>query len=261
MDIIKQIVKSRQILKEVLSEEYDTSNLPIYSIDEIDKLFSFEPDKVNRFSTLGQGSACNFTLNHKILKKHKLHILYYNFKKDGKTKVTKTIIDKIKCLYEESPTNVKGVCKNIYNDSPINPTDNIIIILNESIRDTIKNLNNSLNLLLKEEDFDMKNIENDMKKNNLKLERKHFRNVFMFDIKTLQFNILKHKYVPKHEVIRDNDSIQQILKNCNCSIDQLPIISKEDPVSKIKMCISGDLCKITRINKTSGSSIYYRVCR
>ena len=35
MDIIKQIAKSRQILKEVLSEEYDTDTLPIYSVDEI----------------------------------------------------------------------------------------------------------------------------------------------------------------------------------------------------------------------------------
>ena len=143
----------------------------------------------------------------------------------------------------------------------MNPTDNVIIILNENVKDTIKKLNDTLNLLLKENDFDMKHIENDMKKNNIKLERKHFRNVFMFDIKTLQFNILEHKFVPKHEVIRDNETIQQILTNCNCSINQLPIISKNDPVSKVKMCIHGDLCKITRNSKTSGDYIYYRVCR
>ena len=95
MDIIKQIVKSRNILKEILSEEYDTSNLPTYSIDEMDKLFSLESTKDNPYNILGQGNACNFTLNHKDLINHKLHILYYNFQKEGKTKVTKTIIDKI----------------------------------------------------------------------------------------------------------------------------------------------------------------------
>ena len=243
MDIIKQIAKSRQILKEVLSEEYDTDTLPIYSIDEIDKLFSIESSK-NPFSILshggqGQGNACNFTLKHRILDNHQLHVLYYNFQRDGKTKVTKTVIDKIIKLYD---------------DNIIQPTDNIILILNESIKDTIRNLNNTLNLLLKEKDFDIK-------KNDIQLKKKHFRNVFMFNIKTLQFNILKHKFVPKHEVIRNNDTIQQILKNCNCTINQLPIISKEDPVSKIKMCTQGDLCKITRNSKTSGDYIYYRVCR
>jgi len=241
MDIIKQIAKSRQILKEVLSEEYDTDTLPLYSIDEIDKLFSIESSK-NPFSILshggqGKGNACNFSVNHRIIKDHKLHVLYYNFQKDGKTKVTKTIIDKIKTLYK---------------DNIIQPTDNIILIINENIKETIQNLNNNLNLLLKE-DFDIKD--------NIQLQKKHFRNVFMFNIKTLQFNILKHKFVPKHEVVRDNDSIQQILKNCNCTIDQLPIISKKDPVSKIKMCIPGDICKITRHSKTSGDYIYYRVCR
>ena len=243
MDIIKQIAKSRQILKEVLSEGYDTDTLPIYSIDETDKLFSIESSK-NPFSILshggqGQGNACNFSVNHRIIKDHQLHVLYYNFQKDGKTKVTKTVIDKIKTLY---------------NDDIIQPTDNIVLILNENIKETIQNINNTLNLHLKDDKFDIKN-------NDIQLEKKHFRNVFMFDIKTLQFNILKHKFVPKHEVVRDNDSIQQILKNCNCSIDQLPIISKEDPVSKIKMCIPGDICKITRHSKTSGDYIYYRVCR
>ena len=246
MDIIKQITKSRQILKEVLSEEYNTDDLPIYDINEIDKLFTLESTKENPFSILGQGNACNFSVNHRILKNHKLHILYYNFQRNNKTKVTKTIIDKILKLY---------------NENTLNSTDNVIIILNENVKDTIKKLNDTLNLLLKENDFDMKQIENDMKKNNIKLERKHFRNVFMFDIKTLQFNILEHNFVPKHEVIRDNNTIQQILTNCNCSIDQLPIISKNDPVSKIKMCIHGDLCKITRNSKTSGDYIYYRVCR
>ena len=37
MEIISQIVKSRKIIKEVLKNEYDTDNLPIYSIEEVDK--------------------------------------------------------------------------------------------------------------------------------------------------------------------------------------------------------------------------------
>jgi len=88
MDIIKQITKSRQILKEVLSEEYNTDDLPIYDINEIDKLFTLESTKENPFSILGQGNACNFSVNHRILKLQpvfcyhmwlKLVITYLNF--------------------------------------------------------------------------------------------------------------------------------------------------------------------------------------
>ena len=246
MEIIKKITKSRIIIKDLLSEEYDTDKLPIYNIEEINNLFLLDSTKENPYSILGQGNACNFTLEHKILKGHNIHILYYNFKKDGKVKVTKTMIDKIKSLYDD----------NIFNS-----TDNIIIILNEEIKDTIKSLNNSLNLILKKDNIDMTKINNNMKKYNINLNKKHFRNVFIFDINTLQYNILNHKFVPKHEIIRNSDTIQEILNDCNCTINQLPIISKDDPVSKVKLCVDGDLCKITRINKNSGESIYYRVCR
>ena len=105
MDIIKQITKSRQILKEVLSDEYNTDNLPIYDINEIDTLFTLESTKENPYSILGQGNACNFSVNHRILKNHKLHILYYNFQRNNKTKVTKTIIDKILKLYNDNSIN------------------------------------------------------------------------------------------------------------------------------------------------------------
>ena len=42
MEIIKQIQKSRIILRECLGDEYDTDKLPIYSLEEIDKLFDLE---------------------------------------------------------------------------------------------------------------------------------------------------------------------------------------------------------------------------
>ena len=83
----------------------------------------------------------------------------------------------------------------------------------------------------------------------------------MFYIAQLQFNILDHELVPKHEIIRNKKDIDNILENCNCSIDQLPIISKNDPVAKLKMCVNGDICKITRKSKSAGEYPYYRVCR
>ena len=238
MEVIEQIKKSRIILKDCLKEEYDTDSLPIYSIDEIDKLFDLESTKENPYYALGKGNACNFTLDHKFIKNHKLHVLYYNFQRESKTKVTKSIIDRIMPLYT---------------DDVFQTTDNVLLILNEPIKETIISLNNELNLRLKQ---NPDKIEND-----IGYENKHFRNIFMFYIAQLQFNILNHELVPKHEIIRNQKDIDNILENCNCSIDQLPIISKNDPVAKLKMCVNGDICKITRMSKSAGEFPYYRVCR
>ena len=244
MEVIGQIVKSRKILKEVLKDEYDTDDLPIYSIEEVDKLFDLESTKENPYKNLGKssnGNACNLILNHKILKNHKLHIIYYNFQKDGKTKTMKSIITNIMKLYEE----------NIFNY-----TDNMIIVLNEPIRETIQVLCNDLNLLLKNKLKNDNIIENDKD-----LEIRHYGNIFMFDIKTLQYNILEHNMVPEHIVYRNSTDIEKILDDCNCTIDQLPIILKNDPVAKLKMLVPGDICKIMRMSKTCGEYPYYRVCK
>ena len=83
----------------------------------------------------------------------------------------------------------------------------------------------------------------------------------MFDIKSLQYNILEHDIVPKHIIYRNKSDIDEICRHHNCSIDQLPIISKNDSVSKLKMGISGDIFKIIRKSKTCGEYSYYRVCR
>ena len=75
MEIIKQIQKSRIILRECLGDEYDTDKLPIYSLEEIDKLFDLESTKENPYNVLGKGNACNFTLDHKFIKNHKIQIM------------------------------------------------------------------------------------------------------------------------------------------------------------------------------------------
>ena len=239
MNIIKSIKNSRNILLDILQNEYKVDEIPEYSIDEIDKLFNLDTDADNPFKDLGEGYCCNFTLNHKHIKDHKLHVLYYKIQKNNKTKVTKTIE---KLIIE------------LYTNKVFKYTDNCIIIINENIKKTILSFINNINLQLKE-NFD------DPLKNDLGYEKKHFGNVFIFDIDTLQFNILNHRLVPTHEVIRDKKNIDQILDKCNCSIDQLPIILKTDPVANLKLCIFGDICKITRISKTCGTYYYYRVVR
>ena len=249
MDLIQKIVKSRITLKEILSKDYNTDDLPIYSVDEMDKLYKLQLTSESPLKILGDnGLPCHFTLKHRILDEHELHVYYYNFPKIGEntTKINRTITNKINTLYD---------------DKIIKETDSIFIILNEPINDTTVNLYESLKLLLHEEKFDMTEMKKQMDEKNIKLQYKHFRNLFMFDINTLQINILEHNLVPKHEVIKDEDEKKEILDKCNSQLHEMPIISRNDPISKLLMCMPGDICKIDRISKTSGNYEYYRVCK
>lgn len=84
-------------------------------------------------------------------------------------------------------------------------------------------------------------------------------NFQFFFIKELLFNIYKHEYVPKHEVITDKKEIEEIktkylLKN----LYQLPIILSSDPICKYLDIKSTSVVKITRPSPTAGEYILYR---
>ena len=84
-------------------------------------------------------------------------------------------------------------------------------------------------------------------------------NIQFFFIKELLFNIYKHEYVPKHEVITDTKEIEEIknkylLKN----LFQLPLILNTDPICKYLDIKSNSVVKITRPSPTAGEYILYR---
>ena len=84
-------------------------------------------------------------------------------------------------------------------------------------------------------------------------------NIQFFFIKELLFNIYKHEYVPKHEVITDTKEIEQIknkylLKN----LFQLPLMLNTDPICKYLDIKSNSVVKITRPSPTAGEYILYR---
>ena len=81
----------------------------------------------------------------------------------------------------------------------------------------------------------------------------------IFDIKSLQFNISKHKtLVPKHELITNEEEIQKILTSYQVKRSQLPLILKTDPMAKYLNAKEKNLVKITRNSPTSGEYIVYR---
>jgi len=81
----------------------------------------------------------------------------------------------------------------------------------------------------------------------------------VFAIKDLQFNRSKHVLVPKHELVKSEEEISQILINYQLkSITQLPLILKTDPMSKYLNAKPGNVIKVTRISPTCGENVVYR---
>lgn len=248
---INKINKSRYNLKKYLQEEWNVDTIKEYSDSEIEKLY-----RVNKPSNsdiyFGNASGCNFTLYHKKIPNHKLHIIYYNFPELGSTavKITKTCSEKLDSLYK---------------DGIIDNEDSLIVILYNQIPDNLKLSIEDLYTLGQEElsKSGLREIiqnENDLLGDN-KYNLSHFKNIHIYHLDSLSVDILSHIKVPKHVAIREKINIEEILNKCNCRIDQLPIILRTDPIAKRLRLSPGDICQITRITQTAGEIQYYRVCK
>ena len=82
----------------------------------------------------------------------------------------------------------------------------------------------------------------------------------MFSVADLLFNRSKHEIVPKHRIISEKEK-RQVMKRYNMSsVDNFPMILKEDPIAKYHGCRPGDICEITSNSGISGTYIKYRHC-
>lgn len=248
MNEIQKIVKSRETLKEILDNEWDVSSIAVYSESEIEELYSYDLSKNSPLNTMGIAAPCSFEVSHKQIPSYKLHVLYYNFPELGKTssKVTKSIIDRI---------------NNLYADEVFQSDDSLMIIINDSVTETIQAIVDKLNFQLKEDYSISKKVMDEMKNSSIQLQEKHFKNVFIFDIRMFVTNLMKHEMLPTYIPIRDESEISSILKKCNAQKHQMPIISRTDNIGKMLRLVPGDLCKLIRKSSTCGNYIYYRICK
>ena len=84
--------------------------------------------------------------------------------------------------------------------------------------------------------------------------------VSIVSIQRLQFNILKHEFVPPHRVMSSSE-VASVKKKFNVmGDDQFPEISRFDPVAVAIGIRPGQLCEILRPSKTAVWSKYYRIC-
>jgi DNA-directed RNA polymerase I, II, and III subunit RPABC1 len=126
------------------------------------------------------------------------------------------------------------VIDEVLSSSP-NSNDTLIIVTKHQVNDTIVQL---LNQLWSQSNYF----------------------IIIFTLDQLQFNILNHQYVPRHDVVSKSQTAD-VLKRFNVTdVDQLPNISRYDPVAQAIGIRPGEICKITRPSKTSIMSEYYRIC-
>lgn len=74
----------------------------------------------------------------------------------------------------------------------------------------------------------------------------------------MKFDILKHKLVPHHEIL-SQEEVEKLLKTYNIKKEQLPRMLLSDPVAKAIGAKEGDIFKIIRKSPTAGISIAYRL--
>ena len=90
--------------------------------------------------------------------------------------------------------------------------------------------------------------------------KKYEEYVVIMDLKSLQFNILEHSFVPLHEKLEEEQKLE-VFKKYNISHSgQLPEISMFDPVAKVLLMRPDEVCKITRYDKISMENEFYRIC-
>jgi DNA-directed RNA polymerase subunit H (RpoH/RPB5) len=84
--------------------------------------------------------------------------------------------------------------------------------------------------------------------------------ITIINIHRLQFNILKHQWVPKH-ILLSREQIEELKTKYSIqSNSELPTISRYDAVASIICMRPTQVCKIIRKSRTSLESEYYRVC-
>jgi DNA-directed RNA polymerase subunit H (RpoH/RPB5) len=249
MDLIRKIGSSRKIFKKYLESEWDVSVISDYSEQEIEKLYSSKHK--NNIINFGKASAFNIMLSHKNIPSHNLHIIYYNFPElnSPPLKITKMCGEKMNSLYSS------GI---------IEPEDSIILIILENVTENIQTTIESL--YKKGQEELIKNglsdniIEENEKLNENKYNLEHFKNIHVFDINSLCFDIMEHVSVPKHECIRNNSRKTEIFEMTNTTLNKLPIILRTDPVAKLLRMAPGDICEITRKSERCGEYKFYRIC-
>jgi DNA-directed RNA polymerase subunit H (RpoH/RPB5) len=157
-------------------------------------------------------------------------------------------------LERQQPTAKKAFIKYMLN-TKITPQ-----LLNEMMEDLY-----DINQLLTEKDLLIlitnKNISDSLKEHIQFLFDHDGKHVIVHDIRALQFNGLKHRFVPRAEVLTP-EATEQLKKEYHVAdvVKQLPELDRFDAQAKLLCVRPGEVVKFWRLSQTAMENVYYRVC-
>ena len=135
-----------------------------------------------------------------------------------------------------SHTNISEYIDDLYNlETVLTKKDDLIIIMKDEPNESLIKI--------------LKNI----------WEQDHIY-INVFNIKRLQFNILKHELVPPHSVLTKEEAIKMKEKFNITEDSQLSDISRFGPVAQAICIRPGEICKIQRPSCSAITSDFYRIC-
>lgn len=147
------------------------------------------------------------------------------------------------------------IVKYLFNSKP--RVANVISLVESMIEEDLLDEGSSLILLLKDPISNDESLEVYFEE--LHKSKKIFVQYFWLD--NLTFNVLEHQLVPNHVVLNKKEQ-EKLLKSIDIKHeDQLPYISKKDPVAKFLGMKTGQICRIERKSETAGKTLYYRLCK
>jgi len=134
------------------------------------------------------------------------------------------------------PQHLRDIIEDLYEiESVLSKSDTLIVIINDEPNETIITLLKYL--------YDHDGIF-----------------VIIHNIKRLQFNILEHKLIPSVHVLNAEET-EIVKKSFNLrNVQQLPEISRFDPLALAICMRPGQICKIIRKSSTAMLTNFYRVC-
>lgn len=159
---------------------------------------------------------------------------YFDSYFKNKSKKNKNILDKY--------LNYKN--KKIYSKFDIEPSKTDII-------NNYLNLTNELELESNKDDFiyiirNIQKVNQETEKNIIQELEKKYENLTIFSLKRLGLNLIEHFYVPKHSKLNETDKLQ-LKKDLHLkNYSQLPILNKNDAISKYYNFRYDDVIKIER---------------
>ena len=220
-DIIS-IYNSRKTILDILNESHMKNN-PLENIN------NYENFNINEVEAMAKNNQLDmlFTRDPSSPTSHSIYVKYLLNKTTNRGSALKELVEE---LFE-----IEGV---------LTKKDTLMVISNDEPNDS---LINELRYL-----YDNRGVF-----------------VVVHNIKRLQRNILKHTLVPKHSVVYDEittegetmSDLEKLKQQYNLkSLNQLPEISRFDPVALLIELRPGQVCKIERDCITSVNSVYYRVC-